>query len=76
MKVLYQTIIDRWKASVPVFFQWIIGLGTGVAGVALAIQTALTSAGATIPDWWEALYPYLIGIGAGMTATAKLTQKH
>lgn len=76
MKKVFSTIKERWKAQIPIFFQWIIGIGTGVAAVALAIQMALTSGDATIPEWWESLYPYLIGIGAGMTATAKFTQKH
>ncbi len=60
----------------PVFFKWIMGIGTSVAAIALAIQMALDSGGATIPEWWEKIYPYLIGIGAGMTASAKFTQKH
>lgn len=60
----------------PVFFKWIMGIGTSVAAIALAIQMALDSGGATIPEWWAKVYPYLIGIGAGMTASAKFTQKH
>lgn len=75
MEKILSTIAERWKSQIPIFFKWIMGLGTGVAAVALAIQMSLNSAGATIPDWWEALYPYLIGLGAGMTATAKFTQK-
>lgn len=60
----------------PSFFKWMMGIGTGVAAVALAIQMALNSGGATIPTWWEQAYPYLIGIGAGMTACAKFTKQH
>lgn len=75
MKLLIKTIKERWKAAMPVFFKWIMGIGTAIAGIALSIQLALDSGGATIPEWWEKLYPYLIGIGAGMTATAKFTQK-
>lgn len=76
MKRIFIIIIDRWKSQIPIFFKWIIGIGTAVASIALAIQMALTSGGATVPEWWETLYPYLIGVGAGMTATAKFTQKH
>lgn len=76
MKRVFIIIKERWKAQIPIFFKWIMGIGTGVAAVALAIQMALTSGGATIPEWWETIYPYLIGIGAGMTASAKFTQKH
>lgn len=75
MKKLFNIIVQRWKAKVPIFFKWIMGIGTGVAAVALAIQMALNSGGAVAPEWWGKLYPYLIGIGAGMTACAKFTQK-
>lgn len=76
MKKVINIIIERWKAQVPKFFKWVMGIGTSVAAVALAIQMALDSGGAIIPEWWEKLYPYLIGIGAGMTASAKFTQQH
>lgn len=75
MKKVINIIIKRWQAKMPIFFKWIMGIGTGVAAVALAIQMALNSGGAIAPEWWEKLYPYLIGIGAGMTACAKFTQK-
>lgn len=76
MKKVFNIIIERWKAKVPIFFKWIMGIGTGVAAVALAIQMALNTSNAIAPEWWTRLYPYLIGIGAGMTASAKFTQKH
>lgn len=76
MKKVLNTIRERWKAQMPVFFKWIMGIGSGVAAVALAIQMAMDSGNAVAPEWWVTLYPYLIGIGAGMTATAKFTQKH
>lgn len=76
MNEIFKIIIERWKARMPKFFKWVMGIGTGVAAVALAIQMALNSGGATIPEWWETLYPYLIGVGAGMTACAKFTQTH
>ena len=75
MKKVFDIIITRWQAKMPIFFKWIMGIGTGVAAVALAIQMALDSGGAVIPEWWEKLYPYLIGVGAGMTACAKFTRK-
>lgn len=76
MKRILSVIKQRWRAKMPIFFKWIMGIGTGIASVALAIQMALNSGGATAPDWWNTIYPYLIGIGAGMTATAKFTEKH
>lgn len=75
MKKILKTISDRWNSDMPKFFKWVMGIGTSIAAIALAIQMALNSGGAVTPQWWETLYPYLIGIGAGMTAVAKLTQE-
>ena len=75
MKRILSTIATRWKSSMPLFFKWVLGISGGIATVALAIQVALNSAGAAAPEWWNTVYPYLIGIGAGMSATAKLTQQ-
>lgn len=75
MKNTINVIVNRWRAQMPDFFKWILGLGTGAASIAVAIQMSLTSAGATVPGWWETIFPYIVGLGAGMTATAKLTQK-
>lgn len=71
----YKTIVGRWKTTTPRFFRGIIWIGSVVSGTALAIQVALTAAGAIAPDWWQNVYPYLIGIPAGMAAVAKLTKE-
>ena len=60
----------------PKFFKWVMGISVSVSAIALAIQMALNYGGAMAPEWWNTRYPYLIGIGAGMTAASKLTQKH
>lgn len=74
MKKIFTIVKNRWNAAMPLFFKWIMGIGAGLASIALAVHTAMLSAGAQIPDWWNAIYPYIIGVGAGMTAAAKLTQ--
>lgn len=71
-----KTIIGRWKANTPKFFKWIMGVSASVGAVALAVQMQLDAAGAAAPQWWTTAYPYLVGISAGMAATAKLTRKH
>ena len=53
-----------------------MGISVSISAIALAIQMALNSGGAMAPEWWNTIYPYLIGVGAGMTAASKLTQKH
>lgn len=43
---------------------------------AIAIQTTLLTTNSIIPHWWEEAYPYLIGLGVGASAVAKLTKEH
>lgn len=76
MKEIFSTIRTRWKSQMPIFFKWVMIIGSGICAVSLAIHMSLQQCGARIPEWWEAVYPYLIGVGAGMMATAKFTQKH
>ena len=38
MKKVINIIIKRWKAKMPVFFKWIMGIGTSVAAIALAVK--------------------------------------
>ena len=60
----------------PKFFKWVMGISVSVSAIALAIQMALNSGGAMAPVWSNTIDPDLIGVGAGMTAASKLTQKH
>lgn len=70
----WRVIISRWKATTPLFFKWIVRLGFAVSGTAVAIHVALVSGGAVEPAWWTDIYPYLIGVPAGMAAVAKMTK--
>lgn len=76
IKEIASTIIERWKSKMPQFFKWIMGINAALAAIAVAVQTALTAGGAIAPSWWETIYPYIIGINAGMIAASKFTQKH
>jgi hypothetical protein len=66
-------VIYRFKQKTPPFFKAVFKVCIGISSVALAIQTALSTSGAIIPDWWQFIYPYLIGVPAGMAGIAKLT---
>lgn len=76
MRRILNTIIGRWKAQVPLFFKWLMGVGAAISTISIAIHTALISANAMIPEWWQTVYPYLVGMGAGMAAASKLTQTY
>lgn len=75
MKKVWSIIKERWQAKMPKFFKWVLGIALSISSVALAINTALISGNAVIPEWWNTIYPYCIGMGAGMAAVAKLTKK-
>lgn len=70
-----QCLKDRWKSSTPKFFKNVLKIGLSISAIALAIHLAVSTAGAIEPQWWLDLYPYLIGIPAGMAAVAKLTKE-
>ena len=71
----WQSIRDRWTAKSPKIFRRICNICVGISTVAVAIQTALVAAGAATPAWWTDVFPYLVGIPAGMAAVAKLTKE-
>lgn len=75
MKKIFKTIRGRWTAEMPKIFSWIFRASLAVSGTALAIQTAFQTGGANVPEWWSVVYPYLIGVGAGMASVAKLTRE-
>lgn len=76
IKSLFIMLRDRWKAKTPLIFSRIIKLAMAISTIAIAIQTALVTAGADIPEWWSTIFPYFVGAAAGMVAVAKLTQQY
>lgn len=76
LKNTIEIIKNRWKSTTPSFFKNIIRIGLSISGVSLAIHGAMMASGAIEPQWWVNIYPYLIAIPAGMSATAKLTREY
>lgn len=76
MNKLFLTLRNRWQAKTPLIFSRIIKIAVGISTVSIAIQTALTASGASVPEWWEFIFPYFVGAGAGMATIAKLTQQY
>ena len=42
--------------------------------MSIAMHMACMGAGAVEPYWWTAIYPYLVGVPAGMAFVGKLTR--
>ncbi len=76
IRQLWKTIQLRWRNAMPKFFRIIFWVCSLVSGTALAVNTAIMAAGGTPHDWWTDIYPYLIGIPAGMAFVAKFTQTY
>ena len=67
---------QRWSNSMPKFFSRICWVCALISGTALAANTAITAGGGTPHQWWSDIYPYLLGIPAGMAFVAKFTQNY
>lgn len=76
MKKFWQTIHDRWRNAMPKFFSRICWVCALISGTALAANTAVQAGGGTTHEWWNELYPYLLGVPAGMAFVAKFTQNY
>lgn len=72
-KIRRSELVERWHKKMPKFFRWLMYLCAFVAGLAFAVNTALSTAGATPHEWWTDIYPYLIGIPVGMGFCCKFT---
>ena len=67
---------QRWSNAMPKFFKKVCWLSALVGGTALAVNTAIMSGGGSTHEWWQDIYPYLIGIPAGAAFVAKFTQNY
>ena len=63
----------RWVNKMPKFFRLIMYACAFVAGLALSVNTAITLGGGVPHEWWNDIYPYLLGIPAGAAFCAKFT---
>lgn len=71
-----RTLRHRWTNAMPKFFRIIFWVCSLISGTALAANTAIVAGGGTTHEWWNDIYPYLLGIPAGMAFVAKFTQTY
>lgn len=70
------TLRSRWRNHMPVFFRRLFWICSLISGTALAVNTAITAGGGTPHEWWQDIYPYLLGFPAGIAFAAKFTQQY
>ena len=73
---IWTTISERWHKTMPKFFAVICWVGVLISSTALTVNEAMSVAGAVAPDWWVAIYPYLVGMPAAAAAVAKCTRTY
>lgn len=71
-----EVLRQRWSNAMPGFFRRICWLSALVGGAALAVNTAIVAGGGTTHEWWNDIYPYLLGVPAGAAFVAKFTQNY
>lgn len=71
----WSEIKDRWRSTTPLFFKNVIRISLTISGTAMGIHEAIGLGGGMEPAWWVDIYPYMIGIPAGMATLAKLTKE-
>ena len=76
LKSFWQVLSHRWKNTMPKFFRIVFWVCALVSGTALAVNTAIISAGGNPHEWWQDIYPMLIGFPAGMAFAAKFSQTY
>lgn len=70
------TLRRRWRNHMPVFFRRLFWICSLISGTALAVNTAIMAGGGTPHEWWQDIYPYLLGFPAGIAFAAKFTQQY
>lgn len=76
VKQLKKEVEHRWRNAMPKFFRIIFWVCSLISGTAIAINSAIIAGGGTAHEWWQEIYPYLIGIPAGMAFACKFTQTY
>lgn len=71
-----KTLKHRWLNAMPKFFRIIFWICSLVSGTALAVNTAIIAGGGTTHEWWNDIYPYLLGFPAGIAFACKFTQQY
>lgn len=76
MKDFWKELRTRWQNAMPRFFRRVCWICALISGTALAVNTAIVAGGGTTHEWWNDIYPYLLGVPAGAAFVAKFTQNY
>jgi uncharacterized protein (DUF697 family) len=71
---LIETIISRWKAETPSFFNKLKKLAIALVGSATAVWTANSTMSLELSPFVLSICKYIIAMSVAMGVTAQLTQ--
>lgn len=71
----FRRLSERFQADTPKMASRIRNVSAFISGVALAVMTALLAAQSSIPEWFNNVYPYLIGIPAAIAFACQFSEK-
>lgn len=66
---------NKFKADTPKIAKRVRNVSAAISGCALAIMTALLAAQSNIPEWFNKIYPYLIGVPAAIAFISQFSSK-
>lgn len=72
---IIEKLWSNFKDDTPKIAKRIRNIAAGISGCALAVMTALLAAQSRIPDWFNTIYPYLIGIPAIIAFVSQFSSK-
>lgn len=72
-RITHSELVERWRRKKPRFFRRLQRLALSVITVAVTIHLTVEGSGGQHADWWQTLYPYLVGICAGIYAACMVT---
>lgn len=72
---LFNRLSERFQADTPKIAGGVRNISVFISGAALAVMTALLTAQSPIPEWFNNVYPYLIGIPAAIAFACQFSEK-
>lgn len=75
MNKIIERLWANFKADTPRIAKRVRNIAAGISGCALAVMTALLAAQSQIPDWFNNIYPYLIGVPAAIAFVSQFSSK-
>lgn len=75
MQDIFKKLYKKFIADTPKIARWVRNISAAISGCSLAIMTALLAAQSTIPNWFNTIYPYTIGIPAAIAFISQFSTK-